>query len=82
MKFTTSNLFGLKLMKSDNLHVIDRVQFRRPKSKKKRMRDKWMRRPENFKHVEKDQCFMCNGMLICSPALFKKITDDVIKKIE
>ncbi len=73
---------NLKLMKSENLHVIDRVQCRRPKSKKKRIRDKWTKRQENFRHVEKDQCFMVYGMLICSPSLFKKITDSVMRNIE
>ncbi|MPR36650.1 hypothetical protein [Salmonirosea aquatica] len=48
-----------------------RVQHRIPRSKRKRIRRKWAKNPENFKWVEKHIVYEINGTLYVSTKAFE-----------
>lgn len=52
-----------------------RVQFRFPKSKKKRIRIKWAKRPENWKVADKHFAVQIGNKLMVSPAIYQKLID-------
>lgn len=48
------NLYGIRVQLVDEsfVRIYKKKQFRFPKSKKKRIRKKWSKRPENFHTVQ------------------------------
>jgi hypothetical protein len=48
--------------------VTNRVQFRCPRSKKKRMRRKWAKNQKNWKTIERDMCIMIGNILHVHPS--------------
>ena len=57
----------------ESLHCADRKQVHFPKSKKKRIRAKWAKRPENFASVPWPYAIRMNGVLVCHPAMAAQI---------
>ena len=53
----------------------ERIQYRFPKSKKKRIRRKWFKRPGNWKIVEKEMAVKIEGKIYVSPKMFQKLKD-------
>ncbi len=51
----------------------ERVQFRFPKSKKKRIRKKWFKDSRNFKMVEKEIIIKIEDKLIVSEETYNKL---------
>lgn len=49
------------------------VQFKFPKSKKKRIRAKWRKRSDNFKLIYVDDFFYCDGVLFMNQQQFDKV---------
>jgi hypothetical protein len=75
-----------------NAMAIARLQFRFPKSKGKRIRKKWAKRPENFKDVP-GVYMMSRSMMsfsscsnekcmIVHPVIFDKMKDEIKRKQE
>ncbi len=51
------------------------VQFRFPKSKKKRIRNKWACQARNYRTEEKHRAFKMGGKLIISSRMLKEFTE-------
>ena len=67
----------MKILTSTSL--IEYYQYRFPKSKKVRIRNKWRRRPENYR--ERDSAVLFDkDTLFVSPSLFEKLKDDRFKE--
>lgn len=65
---------------SGNYNIIENgnliEQFRFPKSKKKRIRNKWEKRPENFRPDLK-KCYVMGNDIICHPILAAKLREEM-----
>ena len=72
-KYTTSQ--GLQLVINDATCVKkEKIQFRFPKSKKKRIRKKWAKRDTNFKTIEKHVCYKIpNDVLVISSKIYNEL---------
>ena len=53
------------------------VQFRYPKSKKKRIRKKWAKRPENFRFEEADQIIKWGNKIFLSENAFNLLKSEI-----
>ena len=51
---------GFKIIESP--HMADRVQVRFPRSKKRRIRKKWAKRPDNWRDVPWDHYLIAHGL--------------------
>jgi hypothetical protein len=61
-----------------NSFLADRVQYRFPVSKKKRIRQKWAKRPGNYRTVPRRVAYSLKGgdgsiTLICHPAMVEEL---------
>jgi len=54
--------------------LMDKKQFRFPRSGKKRIRNKWAKRPENFRLIPSSKVFKTKDAYICHPS-FKKAVE-------
>lgn len=72
--------FGLSVIVDDRLCVADWVQFRFPRSKRRRIRRKWGRRDRNWRPV----ATVCRvgDTLYVSPAMLAAIRKRVADRIE
>lgn len=52
-------------------HCAERVQYRFPRSRKRRIRVKWAARPENFR--EQPLAFRAGNTIICHPAFAARL---------
>jgi hypothetical protein len=75
-------LCGFKLIESPHLDITSRVQFRFPRSKKKRIRKKFSKDPKNFRDVKRHEVFMIGNTCACSPSVAKTITDALNKRMD
>lgn len=50
-----------------------RIQFKFPKSKKKRIRKKWLKRNENYKTIETERFIKFNNTIIVSTKSYNKL---------
>lgn len=62
-----NTLYGFKIVEIPAMEIEKRVQFRFPKSKKRRIRKKWSRRSENWKDVPQSGILMVNGTIFIHP---------------
>ena len=63
------------------LVVTDRVQFRYPRSKKKRIRKKWAKNQKNWKTIERDTCIMVGNVLHVHPSRLDAIRKAIISNV-
>jgi hypothetical protein len=66
---------GMRIVVSELM--ADRVQFRFPRSKKKRMRKKWAKNPENWKYVPWDRAYRVGDTLHMHPQMFERLRRSV-----
>ena len=59
--------------KKEYLTHEENIQYRFPQSKKKRIRNKWKKRPCNFKKEKKEYAYIINGTLVGSADALKRI---------
>ena len=62
---------GLRIITDHQM--ADRVQFRFPRSKKRRIRKKWAKRQENWKAVPWPRAYQINGTLVMHPAMLAEL---------
>jgi hypothetical protein len=55
--------FGIPIIVDETLPIRRRVQFRFPKSRRKRIRKKWAKQPENFRTETTHAVFVSPGAL-------------------
>jgi hypothetical protein len=67
--------YGLPVY-ADNRFCTDRVQFRYPRSKKKRIRRKWAKNPRNYHDVPSNTCVVIHGKIYMHPEKLKQLADD------
>jgi hypothetical protein len=72
----------IKIISAPRLNVTDRVQYRFPHSKKRRVRKKWAARERNWRSVEPDAVFMRGDTLVCHPSVIQRMTQRVWRMIE
>ena len=54
-----------------SMAVMERIQFRFPRTKNKRKRAKWTQREQNIRYVPR--MFMANGVLFAHPSFRREI---------
>lgn len=52
---------------------FDLVQFRFPKSKKKRIRNKWKKDPRNYRHIEVSKAFVVGHRMYVTTDMFNQL---------
>lgn len=62
---------GLRII--TNPYMADRVQVRVPRSKKRRIRKKWAKRPENYKIVPWDKAYQIGDVVYMHPSMAEKL---------
>ena len=75
-------LNSFDLRESPLLMIQKSVQYRFPKSKKRRIRKKWSKRPWNFRLVPRECCYQFGNQIIVSPGLMAKIQAKLLKQEE
>ena len=63
--------YGLRIVVDSSM--ADRVQFRYPRSKRRRIRNKWAKRPQNWKTVPWDRVYQMGDVLMMHPAMAEKL---------
>ena len=58
-------------------HMCDRVQFRFPRTKKRRIRKKWAKRVENWKTVPWDKVYRMGDAIYAHPIMIEKLKRDL-----
>ena len=53
-------------------YLSDRVQYKFPRSKKKRIRKKWAKNPKNWKNVPKLETYQIGDTLIMHPEMLSE----------
>jgi hypothetical protein len=66
-----NTLYGFRVVVDASL--ADRVQFRFPKTWKKRIRKKWAKRPENYRVVPRKDVYRVGDRLLMHPALWEEL---------
>ena len=69
---------GLRIVSSH--YMADRVQFRFPRSKKRRIRRKWAKRPENYKTVPWDKAWLIGGTVYMHPIMVEKLKREIDRR--
>jgi len=64
---TTNPFHGFQLIES--LHMVETYQYRFPRSKKRRIKNKWKKRPINFKTRPRKDFLQLGNKLICHPVM-------------
>lgn len=71
--FGSNNVLGgIRVLESS--HCQERVQFRFPRSKKKRIRNKWIKREENVRY--EPRAYRFQGQVICHPSIAKRLREE------
>lgn len=77
------NIFGVQIITSPRL--VESRQFRFPRSKKKRIRKKWMRRSANFKNFPSRTILQIGGQWVMHPEILRqikcKLNDDSVPQL-
>jgi hypothetical protein len=72
MQATYPPISGFQVIEDKNLSpIVEFVQFRFPKSKKKRIREKWVKRKENFKRKETERFLKFEDKIIVSSKAYE-----------
>jgi hypothetical protein len=75
LPFAPSTLFsGITILESE--HCKERVQWRFPRSKRKRIRRKWAQREENVRYEPRAYRYQ-NDTLICHPSIAKRLREEL-----
>ena len=61
------NLYGLKVIESVHLPRFKLVQFRFPKTKRRRIQKKWTKKDSNFKQVKSPTMLRYGNTIIIHP---------------
>lgn len=74
MKEYLSHINGFNVIE-DKFLLPDskRIQFKFPKSKKRRIREKWMKRNENYKTIETERFIKFDNTIIVSTNSYNKL---------
>lgn len=68
---------GVELVISDVMQYPVSYQFRRPKSKRRRIRKKWRKDPRNWRtRLEGPECIQVCGRFVCTRAFYERITTE------
>lgn len=71
MQITYIPTSGIQLIEDKNLSpIVEFIQFRFPKSKKKRIIKKWLKRKENFKRKETERFLKFDDKIIVSSKVY------------
>ena len=70
--------YPIEVIKSP--YLADRVQVRFPRSKKKRIRRKWVKDSRNYEMVPWDEVYVVNGHLVMHPVLAKQLTEEMVRR--
>ena len=54
-------------------HMADRKQVRFPRTKKRRIRKKWAKRPENYRTIPWDKVYRMGDAIYAHPAMIEKL---------
>ena len=76
-----NTLYGFKIIEEPAMEIEKRVQFRFPKSKKRRIRKKWSRRSENWKDVPQSGILMVNGTLFIHPLRMTELRAQLERRV-
>ena len=68
-------LLGFRIVSSD--HMADRVQFRFPRAKKRRIRRKWAKRRENYKTVPWDTAYRIGNTMYMHPIMVERLKREI-----
>lgn len=66
-------LGGIRIVESK--HCQERKQYRFPRSKKKRIRNKWSSREENFRYIP--TVIQIDGELMAHPSILQRLREEV-----
>lgn len=66
-----NNLYGFDIIESHAM--VETYQYRFPRSKKKRIRKKWDKRPNNFKTRPRKDFLQYGNHFICHPVMAAKL---------
>jgi len=75
----SGGLYGFKII--DSFAMRDKIQFRFPRSKKKRIRKKWAKQNKNYKFIPKQEMLIMGNQIICHPIIAQQIRDVVEEKL-
>jgi len=53
--------------------LVDKVQYRFPRSKRKRMRKKWSKQEKNFHYVPSNSVWTIGGMIYVHPQVLNRM---------
>jgi hypothetical protein len=73
-----TKIHGLDIIQS--AAAIDYVQFRFPRSKKKRIRIKWSKRPDN--HRETPTAIQLGNTIMVHPEIHQRLMGDLVNKFK
>lgn len=73
-------LDGLKIVTSN--YLTKRVQFRFPRSKKKRIRRKWAKQAKNWRNIDNGNAYQIGDTLIVPPSVYEKIVEKLALRSE
>lgn len=71
---------GMPVVIDNNLSRLREVQFRFPRSKKKRIRKKWGKDMGNFKTVPWRGGYAMNGTLVISPDMLPALESNIVQR--
>lgn len=54
-------------------HLVKRVQFRFPKSKRRRIRKKWAKQSKNFKTIPLDEIYRMGNSFVMHPRMAERL---------
>ena len=66
-----SMLYGLRVV--TDIWMTEHKQVRFPRSKKRRIRKKWAKRPENWRSVPQDKAYQIGDTLVMHPAMLERL---------
>lgn len=64
-------LMGYQIVSNSGLTVRKQVRF--PRSRRRRMRKKWRKRPENFANYPEMAIYVSGRMVVCHPAVLDAV---------
>ena len=65
------NLAGFEIIES--VHLVEKRQFRFPRSKKKRIKKKWAKQDKNYKYFPQENYYIIGNKIICHPIIAQAI---------
>ena len=69
------DLYGLRIV-TDSM-MSKRIQFRFPRSKKRRMRKKWTKNQKNWKTIPLDTIYRMGDTLIMHPMMTERLKKEI-----